>query len=344
MYAWLHRYLGLTALTLVVCSCATPPTEEFFTGGGQAWPAPPEVARIRFVAEFTGPSDLGIRPSLWSRFTTMTTGPTTQGMVRPMAVAATPYGQVVYVADPGAQCVHRVDLRRGRYHCLITEQGGPLASPVGLAISGDGRLYAADSGLNTIFTAEPGDDALRPLTLTPPPDQPTGLALGPSGNLFVSSTGNHSVRHYAADGQLIRKFGGRGSEPGLMNYPTYLWLSPEAELLVTDTMNFRIQRINPDEGVLGVFGMAGDGTGSFARPKGVAMDRYGHIYVVDGMHHAVQIFDRDGRLLLAVGEQGSGPGEFWLPSGIFVTHDNLIFIADAYNSRVQVFRYVGEEP
>ena len=344
MYARLHRYLGLTALTFMAFSCATPPTGEPFMGEGRAWPEPPEVARIRFVAEFTGPSDLDIRPSFWSRIKTLTTGPTSQRMVRPMAVAATADGQVIYVADPGAQCVHRFDLRRGRYRCLITEQGGTLASPVGLAISDDGRLYAADSGLNAIFTAGPGDDVLRPVTLTPPPDQPTGLALGPSGDLFVSSTGSHSIHHYGPDGHLTREFGGRGSEPGQMNYPTYLWLSPEMELLVTDTMNFRVQRFDPDEGVLSVFGEAGDGTGSFARPKGVAMDRHGHIYVVDGMHHAMQIFNRDGRLLLAVGKQGSGPGEFWLPSGIFVTRENLIFVADAYNSRVQVFRYVGESP
>ena len=338
----LHRFLTV-ATVAIAAGCAAPPSVDPFSGEGPDWPSPPEAARIRFVEEFGGPADLGIRPSLWSRIAAVATGPATRRMVRPMAVAATPDGRVIYVADPGAQCVHRFDLRRGRYRCLVTEQGGALASPVGLAISDDGRLYVADSGLNAVFTAGPGDDALRTLTLTPPPDQPTGLAVGPLGDLFVASTGSHSVRHYGPDGRLLREFGGRGSEPGQMNYPTYLWLSPEAELLVTDTMNFRIQRIDPDDGVLGVFGVAGDGTGSFARPKGVAMDRYGHIYVVDGMHHAMQIFDRDGRLLLAVGEQGSGPGEFWLPSGIFVTSGDLIFVADAYNSRVQVLRYVGEE-
>jgi len=344
MYARLRRYLGLTTLSLLICSCATTPTGEPFSGEGKAWPAPPEPARIRFVAEFTVPSDLGIRPSLWSRLKTLVTGPSTQRLVRPMAVVATADGKVIYVADPGARCVHRFDLQRDRYRCLITEHGDELASPVGLAISENGDLYASDSGLNAVFTAGPDDDALRPLVLTPPPDQPTGLAVGPSGDLFAASTASHSVRHYAPDGSLAREYGGRGSQPGQMNYPTYLWLASASELLVTDTMNFRIQRIDPNDDVLGVFGKAGDGTGSFARPKGVAMDRFGHIYIVDSMHHAVQIFDRNGLLLLDVGKQGSGPGEFWLPSGIFVTHENLIFVADAYNSRVQVFRYIGEEP
>ncbi len=342
MQARLLRYVGLTALSLMAYSCTTPPTEKPLTGTAPAWPPPPDAARIQFVREFSGPADLGIRPSLWNRIKAIATGQDQHDMERPMAVAATDDGQLIYVADPGAQCIHRFDLQRGRYRCLITEQGDVLLSPVGVAISTEGKLYVTDSGLNMVFTATPDDNALQPLTLTPPPDQPTGLAVGPTGDLFVTSTGSHSVRHYSADGRLIQEFGGRGSALGQMNYPTYLWLSSATELLVTDTMNFRIQRIDPNGGVLSVFGTAGDGTGSFARPKGVSMDQAGNIYIVDGMHHAIQIFNRAGRLLLAIGSQGSAPGEFWLPSGIFVTQDNLIFVADAYNSRVQVFRYTGE--
>lgn len=342
MLAWFYRSFIVVTIA-IVAGCATPSPVNPFLGGGLVWPAPPEAARILFVTEFASPADLGLQPSFWNRVTALATGPTSQRMVRPMAVAATPDGRLIYVADPGARCVHRFDLRRGRYRCLITESGAELVSPVGLAIADNGTLFVADSGLNSVLKADAGDDALRPLALTPPPDQPTGLAVGHLGDLFVASTGSHSVLRYGSDGRLAREYGGRGNEPGQMNYPTYLWMTP-AELLVTDTMNFRIQRIDPDDGMLGTFGEAGDGTGSFARPKGIAMDQYGHIYVVDGIHHAVQIFDRVGRLLLAVGEQGSNPGEFWLPSGIFVTQENLIFVADAYNGRVQVFRYIGEEP
>lgn len=342
----LHHLLALTVTALVVGSCAAPPSEKPLLhpllDPGQVWPEPPEEARIQLIAEFTNPADLGIRPSLWGRISTITTGPASNAMVRPMAVAVSPDGQVVYVADPGARCVHRYNLQSSRYHCLVADSDGILASPIGLAIAQDGKLYATDSQMNSVFTVDRNDDKLRPLTLTPPPVQPTGVAIGPLGDLYVTSTGSHSVRRYATDGRLKREYGRRGSDPSQMNYPTYLWLTPEA-LLVSDTMNFRIQRIDPENGILGIFGKAGDGTGSFSRPKGVAVDQYGHIYVVDGMHHAVQIFDSNGGLLLAVGEQGHGHGEFWLPNGIFITNDNLIFIADTYNSRVQIFRYIGEE-
>lgn len=331
--------LLLSSLLLLVVGCAGVETVQPFSVSGKAWPPAPEPARIRFVMEFAASEDLGIKPSFWGRFVDIATGSESGGMVRPMAVATSPNGKVIFVADPDAQCVHRFDLQRSRYDCLIEESKVPLSSPVGLAVAADGRLFVADSARDLVLVAAPNAKALQPIVLTPPPDRPTGLAFNSAGELFVASTGSHSIRRYDADGALIREYGGRGSEPGQMNFPTYLWLTTSNELLVTDTMNFRIQRFDTDDGLLGVFGKAGDGTGNLARPKGVAVDRHGHIYVVDGGHHAMQIFDRDGQLLLAVGEQGQGEGEFWLPSGVFATTEDLIFVADAYNSRVQVFRY-----
>ena len=337
----MRRCIGMlfAVASFLVVACASVEQTQFSSESGKVWPPSPEPTRIRFIMEFSGPADLGIKPSFWARLVGIAAGPGGQGMVRPMAVAATPDGQVIFVADPDAQCVHRFDLRRSRYDCLVAETGVALMSPVGLAVTDDGRLFVADSALDLVLVAGPKEDTLRPLALSPSPEQPTGLAISSSGELFIASTASHSVGRYDAGGKLVREYGGRGSEPGQMNYPTYLWLVSPNELLVTDTMNFRVQRFDIDGGVLGSFGEVGDGTGSFARPKGITADRHGHIYVVDGSHHAMQVFDQDGKLLLAVGEQGQGAGEFWLPSGIFATADDLIFIADAYNSRVQVFRY-----
>ena len=341
---WVRLLLASTAV-LLLAACATfERAAPFAAQGGAAWPGPPDPPRLQYVTQFSGTADLGIRPSAWSRIVSFVSGPGDRAMQRPMAVAATPAGDTVFVADPGAGVVHRYDLVRGRYDRLTPGRGTALASPVGLAVTADGRVFVADSALNAVLSAGPEDDALQPLALTPEPEQPTGLALGPSGDLFVASTGSHTIRRYSAAGTLLREYGGRGSAPGQLNFPTYLWLESPSELLVTDTLNFRIQRFDADNGVLGAFGQAGDASGSLARPKGVAVDRHGNIYVMDGVLNALQVFDREGRLLLAFGEQGQGPGQFWLPSGIFVTPDDLVFVADSYNRRVQVFRYLGDTP
>lgn len=332
--------------TIFICAlfalfgCTASPVTFPLVDGDKVWPAPPADARIRFVTAFSRPEDLGIKESAWDRFVKFSVGSEDKSMVRPMAVAATPDGQVIYVADPDRRCIHRFDLTRRRYDCL----GDSLISPVGLAMSAEGQLYVADSALDTVFVLEPSSDVLQALRLSPAPVQPTGLAAGPTGDLFVTCTGDHVIRRYDRTGEMVATYGGRGDSLGSLNYPTYLWLNHPRELLVTDTMNFRIQRFDIDDAVMGAFGEAGDGTGSLARPKGVAMDSHGHVYVIDGQHNALQIFDRDGQLLLALGERGIEAGQFWLPSGIFVTSENLILVADSYNRRVQIFRYIGDQP
>ena len=330
------------AVAVLLAACANTPPADPFAAAGRAWPEPPAAARIGFVTGFHAPADLGIRPTFWRRAAALATGARDDGMILPMAVAATADGQVVYVADPGAHGLHRYDLRRGRYNCLQPESGAGLVAPVALAMDAAGRVYLSDSAAGVVYVAAPGATALSALDLAPPPVQPTGLAALPDGGLAVVDTHEHHIRQYDADGRLLRDVGARGAAPGRLNYPTGLWLDPPADLLVADTLNFRIQRLGPDGHVRELFGRPGDGSGGFGRPKGVAADRAGHVWVTDGMHNAVHLFDRSGRLLLALGEVGTGPGQFWLPNGIFVTPAGLVFVADTYNRRVQVFRLLGE--
>jgi len=335
-----RRCLALLAAMLVAACVSAPPVDPF-SDAGRTWPQPPAVARIEFVTGFRTPADLGIRPTFWRRATALAAGASDDGMILPMAVAATPDGQVIYVADPGAHGLHRYDLRRGRYRRLQAESGAGLASPVALAVDATGRVYISDSASGAVYTAGPGADELSRLPLAPPPVQPTGLAALPNGDLAVVDTHEHRIRRYDIDGRLLRDIGERGAAPGQLNYPTGLWLDPPSDLLVADTLNFRIQRLGLDGDVLGLFGRPGDGSGSFGRPKGVAVDSLGNVWVTDSVHNAVHLFDRRGRLLLALGEVGAGPGQFWLPNGIFVTPAGLVFVADTHNRRVQVFRLIG---
>jgi DNA-binding beta-propeller fold protein YncE len=308
------------------------------------WPDPPELKRIAFVGEFSSAGDLGIRESAWARFVSITAGGHRDAMIRPMAVAATVDGQVIFVADPDAQCVHRYDLRRGRYSCLALSRREALISPIGLAVSDDGVLYVSDSRLAHLYRASLEDKRLEPFEVSAELKQPTGVAWDSVHDLvFVTDTGSQSIKVFDTQGALVSEFGSRGPLPGEFNFPTYLWFDPADELLVTDSLNFRIQRFGDGGDFLYEFGENGDRVGNFARPKGIATDSYGHVYVVDALLNALQVFDRNGEFLIAVGRQGQGPGEFWLPNGIFISGDNTIYVADSYNKRVQVFRYVGPE-
>jgi sugar lactone lactonase YvrE len=331
-------------MAVLVTACASQTVTGSFDGGGRVWPEAPSLARIEFVKEFSSLTDLGVRPSPWRKILNMTAGRQSDAMVRPMAVATTGDGQIIFVADPDAHCVHRYDLQRGRYTCLTIKGDEMLSSPVGLAVTDDGRLFVADSQLGRIFQVTAGRKWLEPFDLQNALKQPTGIFWEATSKLlYVIDTGEQSIKAFSPSGALVREFSNRGNQPGQLNYPTYLWVDTNRELLVTDSLNFRVQRFEQDGTFLGTFGQDGDQAGDFARPKGVATDSLGHVYVVDALFHSIQIFDRQGVLLLAIGGRGHDEGQFWLPNGIFISRGNMIFVADSYNKRVQVFRYIGPE-
>jgi DNA-binding beta-propeller fold protein YncE len=337
--------LSISILAFVfMTACATNDPVDPFNAPKRIWPDAPQTPRIAYLGEFSEAADLGIEGGFWSRIVTFTAGPTNNAMARPMAVAASDDGQLIFVADPGSHCVHRFDLRKAKYTRLATAKDVPDAFPVGLALADDGWLYVTDSQRGLLYEVPPGARQLANFDTALRFRQPTGIAWDRETNyLLVTDTKEQVIAVLDRAGELQRSIGGRGSGSGRFNYPTYLWSAGNSELLVTDSLNFRVQRFDSDGAFIQQFGQSGAALGYFSRPKGVAVDSFGNVYVVDAMKHGMQIFNRQGELMLFVGAQGQGAGEFWLPGGIYITEGNTIYVADAYNKRVQVFRYIGPE-
>jgi len=304
------------------------------------WPAAPDAPRIAFVTSFSKPEDLGIDRGFFQRAADLLFGRDESRLVRPMAVVAV--GDVLYVADPGAKGVHRFDQKQGSHELIHAAGGGPLPSPVALALGEAGEVYVSDSALAAVFVIRPGAKEAVPLALAARLGQPTGIAFdAATRRLFVVDTSAHCVNVFGPDGALVSSFGGRGTGEGEFNYPTLIWRTPQGRLYVTDSLNFRIQSFDDRGRFLAKFGGLGDGSGDLPRQKGVATDHYGHVYIVDSLFHALQVFDDHGRFLLSLGGMGRARGEFWLPTGLFIGADDKIYIADSYNQRVQVLRYIG---
>lgn len=333
-----HRTALPLIVLLVLCACAPAPLKPE-DQAPLVWPDLPNPPRIAYVRQFSKPDDFGISKGFLQRLVELIVGGNEARLVRPMAVVAT--NGVVYVADPGANGVHRFDQRAARYDLIVGEGGQALPSPVGLALGSEGEVYVTDSDLAKVLVIRPGAKMATPLAL-PEMAQPTGIAFDPNnGNLYLVDTGAHRVNVFKRDGTLAFRFGGRGDAAGEFNYPTLIWLDPAGRLYVTDSLNFRIQMFDRQGKYLSKFGQVGDGSGDNMRPKSVATDSYGHVYVVDALLSALQIFDAEGRYLLSVGGIGGDRGEFWLPAGIFIGEDDTIYIADSYNQRIQVLRYIG---
>ncbi len=307
-------------------------------GPSLVWPDPPERSRIKFLKVVARPADLGLRPSVWERVGELLAGKAEAWMIRPTGVAVR--GEVLYVADPGAQALWILSGGAGRFKEIRGFRGQRLASPVAVAIGREGNIYVADSYLRKLLIFDPDGNPTGSVESSSFL-RPAGVAYDEAADrLYVADSAAHRIWILSGQGKLQSSIGGHGSQEGEFNYPTHVALDRVGTLYVTDSLGFRIQMFSRDGRFVGSFGRHGDASGDFAAPKGVGVDSEGHVYVVDALFDAVQIFDRAGQFLLGFGQRGLAPGQLWLPNGLFIDEKDRIYVADSYNQRVQVFQYL----
>ena len=327
----------------IIAGCAEPPPRPQNVPAPNevlVWPKPPAQARIRFVRNVAAPADWGIARNAFERLADAFTGQTPFRFVRPTGVAAR--GDVLYIADPGAQALFVFDAVRGREIAVLNAGGERLASPVAIALGPSDTVFLADSALRRVFVIDREGKLVRSIGGEGRLARPAGLAYDANADrLYVADSATHRILVFAADGRMLSTFGSNGNDRGAFNFPTHLALTRDGNVVVTDTLNFRVQIVAPDGAPIASLGHVGDGSGDFASPKGVGTDSTGVVYVVDSLFDAVQVFARDGTLLVAFGERGTRPGRFWLPNGLFIDANDRIYVADAYNQRISVFERVA---
>jgi len=339
-------HLLVFALAVVMAACAptrspdTPPGADV-AARAPVWPAPPQQSRIRFVQSVSTPRDLGIRPSLWGRVLRAVRGPDEAGLVRPTGVTAR--GENIVGADPGAPALWLLNSASRQFARISTAGERSLVSPVAVAVSGDGRVYLADSFLARVFVYA-ADGEFQGVIGEQVLQRPSGLAWDSLlRRLYVADSAAHCIWVFDTEGAQTGVIGERGAGPGQFNFPTHVAVDRHGDLHVNDALGFRVQTFGAGGERKTAFGRHGDGRGDFSASKGVGVDGDGHIYVADALLDAVQIFDGAGQFLLSFGERGVGPGQFWLPGGLYVDELNRIYVADSYNQRIQVFEYVEAE-
>lgn len=165
---------------------------------------------------------------------------------------------------------------------------------------------------------------------------PKGIALAPSGDIFVADTGNHRVQRYSAAGALLAVWGIHGALPGQFNEPNSLAADSAGNLHVVDTWNHRVQKLAPDGTAITLYAPPK----GFFGPRGIAV-RGKRVYVTDGGNNAVAVFDLDGTFQSAFGSTGSHSGQLNQPVGIAVAADTTIWVADSGNNRLQAFAADG---
>jgi sugar lactone lactonase YvrE len=184
---------------------------------------------------------------------------------------------------------------------------------------------------------------------------PTGVALDPSGTVYIADTYNFAIRKLSPSGAVTTYAGqaGRGATDGVGSSaqffaPRGVAFDAQGNLIVADSYNHTIRRITPAGKVTTLAGSPGvqgaaDGQGSTARftfPYGVAVDSAGIIYVADSTNHTIRTVTPDGVVSTIAGaarELGSTNGvgntaRFTGPADVAVDKAGNVFVAELGNA------------
>jgi len=120
---------------------------------------------------------------------------------------------------------------------------------------------------------------------------PRGLAVDPSGNVFVADTGNFRVVKFDASGREVAVIGRKGSGPGEFERAWLPGVDGKGQLYVLDPSNGRVSVFGSDGKYLRKFGESA----GFYSPSGLAVAKDGTVAVADTGGNRVVVFGPDGQ-------------------------------------------------
>jgi uncharacterized protein (TIGR03663 family) len=169
--------------------------------------------------------------------------------------------------------------------------------------------------------------------------EPRGVAVDPSGNLYVADSKNSRIEVLDANGNFLRAFGALGEGPGQLKEPCGVAVGPTGQVFVADTWNHRVAVFGPDGAWIGAWK---DPDRGFFGPRGVVFSG-GSLFVSDTGNKRIVRFDAaTGAVTGQWGSAGSGDGQFVEPVGLAADPAGRIYVADTGNHRVQVFDAEGK--
>ncbi|HHM04725.1 MAG TPA: 6-bladed beta-propeller [Gammaproteobacteria bacterium] len=221
-----------------------------------------------------------------------------------------------------------------------------LVKPYGVAVR-QGRVYVTDTAQRAVLLFDMAAGRYRQFGEQEPGAliKPTGIAVSPTGEVFVADTSARRIRVYDPDGAYLRTLG----NDELLTRPSGVALSPDGRTVYVvdvggvDTNHHRVQVFDAQTGqhqqTIGTRGREG---GQFNLPLQAATAPDGTLYVVDGGNFRVQAFTAAGGYVFSFGRLGRFPGQFARPKGIATDRNGNIYVVDAAFGNVQLFNPKGQ--
>lgn len=262
-------------------------------------------------------------------------GPATQATLNfPGAVAVDRQGNL-YIADTMNHRVRKVEASTGVIATIAgtgqhrwSGDGGAataaaLNEPVALAVDEQGNLYIADQSNNRVRKVDLNTGLITTVAGTgetgytgdgmPAAEAgisgPSGLAIGPDGELYIADTFSGRVRRIDPATGVISTVAGDGGE-------------------------YRFS------------GLPNEFSSSLSRPYGIALDAAGNLLITDSDSHLIRRWDRKKKIITRLagsgqaqfGGDGGDPlaGSLNYPFGVLVDGAGNVYIADTFNHRIRM--------
>jgi len=255
----------------------------------------------------------------------------------------------------------------------IPATSASLALPADVVADGNGNVYLVVSWSNVVLRMDAATSLVTvvagngmagfsgdggPAT-SAQLDNPTGIALDSSGNLYIADTDNSRIR-MVSDGVITTVAG--GDEIGFSGdngpatdaqlfLPHAVAVDAAGNLYINDLGNNRIRMVS--NGVITT--VAGNGTAGFNGdngpatsaelnfPEGIAVDGVGNLYIADQDNHRVRKIS-NGVITTVAGNGTAGfsgdngpatKAELNYPPTVAVDSSGNLYIADQYNNRIR---------
>ncbi|MBS1825157.1 MAG: SMP-30/gluconolactonase/LRE family protein [Acidobacteria bacterium] len=221
-------------------------------------------------------------------------------------------------------------------------------------------LFAALSPAQTSYLIETaaGSDATANAL---PFDDPRGIAVDPSGNVFLSDTARHRVIRIAVSGEMSvvagtgkPGFSGDGgpADSAELNQPYGLALDSLGNLYIADLQNARVRKVDLAGRIVTVAGGGANSVTSgleatavaLKAPRNVAVDSAGSLFISDFLDHRVLRVALSTRVSVLAGTGSPGAaldsviataGTLSYPAGLHITPSGEVYVADSGNHAIR---------
>lgn len=225
---------------------------------------------------------------------------------------------------------------------------GMILSLEGIAVAENGEAYVADFGKSAVLVFSPSGEIVREFGVELPMEidvRDGEVAIAAAAGVAITDT----------DGNVITKWGQRGSGETDFDLPHGIVLGDDGNVYVSDTQNKRVKAYTKDGRLLwikatpkvqGLKSQAESETIDGVRqnmqiPSSLTFDGAGRLMLVDPFEFQVLVMDttKKGQIVARYGDYGSRDGQFAYPTGL--SYDpvrDLFAVADTANNRVQLIR------